>query len=74
VEDDEERTRHGAEGQEALGEVGDALLDHVGGFKGVGGHSAVPGLVVVVVGADGLGDAERLGMEWGLGDEAVGER
>ena len=70
VQDDEERARHGAKSEEALGEVGDTLLDDVGGFKGVAAFV----LALLVELLDGLGDAERLSVEGGLWDEAVGER
>lgn len=75
AEGGEERGRHGAESEEALEEVGGALLDDVGGAEDearVGGG----GGVVVVFGRgvrDVRGDAEGLGVEGGLGDEAVGE-
>lgn len=63
MEDDEERARHGAEGQQALGEVGDALLDDVVGYL-----FRIPFLV-------GLGAryAEGGCVEGRLGYEAVGE-
>lgn len=75
AEGGEERGGHGAEGEEALEEVGRALLDDVGGAEDearrVGG-----GGVVVVFGRgvrDVGGDAEGFGVEGGLGDEAIGE-
>ncbi|KAF7552254.1 hypothetical protein G7046_g7464 [Stylonectria norvegica] len=64
VDDDEERAGHGAEGEEALGEVGDALLDDMGGFEGV-----ARGSVVV---SYGFGDAEGFRVEGRLRDETVG--
>ena len=69
VEDDEERTGHGSEGEEALCEVGDALFDDVVDFCG-----DVPFVGALFIGVgDYFGDAERGGVEWCLGDEAVGE-
>ena len=69
VEYDEERARHGAKGEEALGKVGDALFDDVGCFVfivafGVGAFASV---------GHNRGHAKRLGVEWRLGDETIGE-
>ena len=69
VQDDEQGPRHGAEGEEALGEVGDALLDDVGGFEGE--VALVVALFVELL--DGPRDAERLGVEGRLRDEAIGK-
>lgn len=69
VQADEQRPRHGAEGEEALGEVGEALLDDVRGL----GEVAALVLALFVDVLDGVGDAEGFGVEGGLGDEAVGE-
>lgn len=82
AQDDEQGTGHGSQGQEALREVGDALLDDVGAFD-------FPGLVVgavvvdfvvaafvvraVLVVVDDLGHAEGRGVERSLGNEAIGE-
>jgi len=67
VEDDEEGAGHGAEGEEALGEVADSLFDDVvddtGCFAFVG----------FVWAGDLAGDAEGFCVERGLGDKAVGE-
>lgn len=82
AQDDEQGAGHGAQGQEALRKVGDALLDDVRAFDFPG---LVVGAVVVafvvaafVVGAvlvvvDDLGHAKRRGVERSLGNEAVGE-
>lgn len=69
VQDDQKRACHGAEGEEALGEVGDALFDDVGDLKGVAAFI----LALLVELLDGLGDAEGLGVERSLGDETIGE-
>lgn len=70
MNDDEEGPCHGAEGEQALCEVGYALLHDVGCFVGI--FALVDALFVELL--DGLGDAERLGVEGGLGNQAVGER
>lgn len=67
VEDEQEGAGHGAEREEALREVGDALLDDVRALEHV-----VPLRLLVCVGLD-FRHAEGFGVEWGLGDEAVGE-
>lgn len=67
VQDDEEGAGHGAEGEEALGEVGEALLDDV-----VDDAAGVAFVRFVGVGRL-AGDAERFGVEGGLRDEAVGK-
>ena len=70
MQDGQERRGHGDEGEQALGEVGDALLDDVGGAEGEGFFRVV---VVGVIFRDNLGDAEGFGVEGGLRDQAVGE-
>jgi len=67
VQDDEERAGHGAEGEEALSEVGDALFDDV-----VNDAAGVAFVCFVGVGRF-AGDAKRFGVEGCLRDEAVGE-
>jgi hypothetical protein len=62
VEDDEEGARHGAEGEEALSEVADALLDDMVDYAG---GLAFVGFVWV---GDLAGDAEGVGVEGRLGD------
>lgn len=74
MQDDEEGTSHGAEGEQALGEVGDALLDDMSAFElPLLGTTAVT-FFVVGSGMDDLADAKGLSVEWCLWDEAVGER
>lgn len=69
VQDDEQGARHGAEGEQALGEVGHALLDDVGGLE----RKVALVLALFVKLLDGPRHTERLGVEGGLRDEAVGE-
>lgn len=70
VQHDEEGPAHGAEGQEALREIGDALFYDV---RDACGDMALGGAVFVGVCHD-FCHAERVGMEGRLGDEPVGER
>ena len=70
VQTDEEGSCHGSEGEKALRQVGEALLDDVGGLERVAAFV----LALLIELRDGLGDAKRLGVEWGLRDKAIGER
>ena len=71
MQDGEQGARHGDEGQQALGEVGDALLDNVGSAEGEALRAVWAG-AVARVGVHDLGDTEGFGVEGGLRDEAVG--
>jgi len=52
-----------------LGEIGDSLFDCVIHFRG---DVTFVGTVFVGI-SDDLGDAERVGMEWCLGNKSVGK-
>jgi hypothetical protein len=67
VQDDQERAGHGAQSQNPLCEIADALLDDV---VGDADGFALVGFVVV---GDLSCYAECLCVEWGLRDEAIGE-
>lgn len=67
MQDAEEWAGHGAESQEALSEVGDALFDDV-----VNDAAGVAFVSFVGVGRF-AGDAERFGVEGCLRDEPVGK-
>lgn len=69
MEHDEEGTCHGAEGEQALCEIGHALLHDVGCLVGI--VTLVLALFIKLL--DGLRDAEGLGVKGGLGDQAVGK-
>lgn len=70
VQNDKERAGHGTKCQEALGEIRDSLFHYMSCFEIV---SAFVFAFLVNL-PDRLGDAQRLSVEGGLGNEAIWKR
>jgi hypothetical protein len=68
MQHNEQRASHGTEGEEALSQIADALLDDV--VDNAGCFAFICLVCVSYLACY----AERVGVEWGLWDEAIGER